>query len=81
MTNTSIVCPSLKARWLADDHSSTYISCSHRVLYRLVQRGDLVPDGRVGRRLRFSRQVGDLVMIGPVNRGFYPLLVARRPRA
>ncbi|MGO9290321.1 MAG: helix-turn-helix domain-containing protein [Polyangia bacterium] len=34
--------------------AAQYLSISRQTLYRLIGRGDLVPDGKVGSRLRFS---------------------------
>jgi excisionase family DNA binding protein len=36
--------------WLTVEQAAAYLSMSRSSLYRAIQDGDLVPDGRVGRR-------------------------------
>ena len=76
----------VEPRWLSIDQASTYLGCSRQTLYRqtlyrLILLGDLKPDGRVGRRLLFSHEIGDLATIVPADRGCYPLPVAWMPWA
>ena len=40
--------------WLTPVQAAQYLSISRQTLYRLIGRGDLVPDGKVGSRMRFS---------------------------
>src|SRR5262245_17978076 len=53
----STIGPELK--WLNVKQACAYLGCSSSTLYREIERGDLTPDGRVGRAPRFSIQLLD----------------------
>jgi len=55
--------PELQPRWLTVDQAAAYLQVGRSTVYRLIQRGELVPDGRVGRGLRFSRETLDRLVI------------------
>lgn len=46
-------------KWLNVRQACAYLGCSISTLYREIEKGDLTPDGRVGRAPRFSIQLLD----------------------
>lgn len=51
-------------RYQTVTEAAVYLHCSRQTMYRLIASGQLRPDGRVGRRLRFSRSTLDAYVRG-----------------
>ena len=47
-------------KWLTIDQVGTFQECSDQAVRRLMKRGNLVPDSRVGRRLLLQRETPGL---------------------
>ena len=55
--------------WLDIQGAAKYLGCSRQTVYRLMRRGELIPDGRVGARKRFSMEALDAYVQCEVSSG------------